>query len=92
MAITRSRRAVVAFAAMIFVLLGALAAYRVTDVAFYFNLALIGFLMILGLSGPFTVKPKWRSRAGIVIAIGGLIFLAIVLQKISAIGLSMTQG
>lgn len=90
MAVTRSRKVVVAFAALSFILLGALAAYRVADVALYFNLALIGFLMILGLSGPFTVKPKWRSRAGIVIAVGGLIFLAIVLQKISVIGLSMT--
>ena len=89
MAVTRSRKIVLAVAAWAFALMGALAVSRVIDFGVFFNLGLIGFLVILGLSGPFTVKPRWRSRAGILIALGALIFLAIILQKIYAIGLTL---
>lgn len=89
MAVTRNRKIVMEFAAWAFALLGAFAASRVVDASIFFNLGLIGFLVILGLSGPFMVKPRWRGRAGILIALGALIFLAIILQKIYAIGLTM---
>lgn len=89
MAITKSRKVIVISVAWAFIVLGALAASKAVNPALFFNLALLGFLVILGLSGPFTIKPRWRSRAGIVTALGALIFLAIILQKIYAIGLTM---
>ena len=48
----------------------------------FFILSLIGFLIVVELSAPFSVQPKWRRRLWVVIAIGILIFMYIAGKRI----------
>jgi hypothetical protein len=59
-----------------------LAMFNSISYEYFFVLCLIGFLIIVELSGPFTVRPAWRSRVNIVIAIGVIIFSLIVIKKV----------
>jgi len=72
-----------------FVVLSLLVLFGSINYEYFFVLCLIGFLIIVELSGPFMVKPAWRSRVNIVIAIGVVIFAFIVLKKVvDIIGIS----
>lgn len=83
--IAKNRKVVILFAVWTFILLALVTIYNTLKFDTLFILSFIVFLMIVGLSGPFTSKPKWRSRVGVVIAIGALIFFVIVVVKLYTI-------
>lgn len=51
----------------------------------FFVLSLIGFLVVIELSAPFTVTPRWRRRLKWLVALGLLGFAFIVIKRILAI-------
>ncbi|BAI60948.1 conserved hypothetical protein [Methanocella paludicola SANAE] len=83
--LTRSQRLVYIFGGWIFVVLALLALFDSISYEYFFVLCLIGFLVIVELSGPFTVRPAWRSRVNIVIILGVIVFSFIVVEKVLAI-------
>lgn len=83
--IAKNRIVVISFAVWTFILLALVTIYNNVKFDTLFIFSFIVFLMIIGLSGPFTAKPKWRSRVSIVIAIGSLIFFVIVVLKLYTI-------
>ncbi|WP_137284641.1 hypothetical protein [Halorussus salinisoli] len=50
-----------------------------------FVLSLIGFLITVELTAPFTVTPQWRRRLKWIIVFGLLVFAGIVIRRILAI-------
>lgn len=50
-----------------------------------FVISLIGFLVVVELTAPFSVTPQWRRRLKWIIAFGLLIFAVIVVRRILAI-------
>jgi len=68
-----------------FMVLALLALFGSVSYEYFFVLCLIGFLVIVELSGPFTVRPAWRSRVNVVIILGVLVFSLIVVEKVLAI-------
>ncbi len=83
--LTKSQKLVYVFGAWVLVVLSLLALFNSINYEYFFVLCLIGFLVIVELSGPFTVKPAWRSRVNIVIILGVLLFALIVVEKVMAI-------
>ncbi len=73
------------FGGWMLAVLALLALFRSLSYEYFFVLCLIGFLVIVELSGPFTVRPAWRSRVNIAIALGVFIFSIIVINKVLAI-------
>lgn len=61
------------------VLLGAL------SLDLFFVVSLIGFLVVIELTAPFRVTPRWRSRLKWVVLLGLVAFGMIVLRRILAI-------
>ncbi|WP_246988324.1 hypothetical protein [Halorientalis marina] len=51
----------------------------------FFVVSLIGFLVIVELTAPFNITPAWRRRLKWLIAIGLVVFGAIVIRRILAI-------
>lgn len=47
-----------------------------------FLLSLLGLLVVVGLTSPVNVTPAWRSRLRWIIAIGLVVFAAIVIRRI----------
>lgn len=82
---TRSQRLVYIFGGWMLVVLALLALFGSISYEYFFVLCLIGFLVIVELSGPFTVRPAWRSRVNVVITLGVLVFSLIVVEKVLAI-------
>lgn len=82
---TRSQRLVYIFGGWMLVVLAMLALFGSISYEYFFVLCLIGFLVIVELSGPFTVRPAWRSRVNVVITLGVLVFSLIVVEKVLAI-------
>jgi hypothetical protein len=80
--LTKSQRLVYVFGVWMLAVLTVLALLDSLSLEYFFVLGLIGFLIIVELSGPFTVKPAWRSRVNIVIAFGVLVFAFIVMTKV----------
>jgi len=66
-------------AVLVLSLLGAL------SLELFFVVSLIGFLILVELTAPFAVTPRWRRRLRWVIALGLLVFGYIVVQRILAI-------
>lgn len=83
--LTKSQRLVYVFGGWVLVVLSLLALFNSINYEYFFVLCLIGFLVIVELSGPFTVKPAWRSRVNIVIILGVLLFTLIIVEKVLAI-------
>ena len=48
----------------------------------FFVVSLIGFLVVVELTAPFEVTPRWRSRLRWLIGIGLLVFGYIVIRRI----------
>lgn len=48
----------------------------------FFVLSLIGFLVVTELTAPFAVTPRWRKRLKWIIALGLVVFSAIVVRRI----------
>lgn len=82
---TKSQTLVIAFVGWVLVVLALLVLFQSLSAEYFFVLCLIGFLIIIELSGPFMTKPRWRSRVNIIIAIGVVIFAVIVFNKIMEI-------
>ena len=83
--LTKSQRIVVIFGAWAFLALAVLALLDSLSNEFFFVLCLIGFLVIVELSGPFASRPRWRSRVNIVILLGVILFCLIVAKKVNEI-------
>ncbi len=80
--LTKNYRLVYTFGAWMFAVLALLILFQSLSPEYFFVLCLIGFLIIVELSGPFTVRPKWRRRVNIVIIVGVLIFALVVAGKV----------
>ncbi|HEY3422991.1 MAG TPA: hypothetical protein VGK13_07495 [Methanocellaceae archaeon] len=80
--LTKNYQLIYVFGAWMFVVLALLALFRSLSPEYFFVLCLIGFLIIVELSGPFTVRPAWRKRVNIVIIVGVLIFGLVVAKKV----------
>ena len=83
--LTRGQRLVYLFGGWMFAVLFLLALFDSVSYEYFFVLCLIGFLVIVELSGPFTVRPAWRSRVNVAIILGVLVFSLIVVEKVLAI-------
>lgn len=70
------------FGAWMFVVLALLTLFQSLSLEYFFVLGLIGFLIIVELSGPFTVRPAWRKRVNIVIVLGVILFSLVVVKKV----------
>jgi hypothetical protein len=51
----------------------------------FFVVSLIGVLVIIELTAPFTITPVWRKRLWVLIVLGLLVFGVIVIRRILAI-------
>lgn len=51
----------------------------------FFVMSLIGLLVIVELTAPFRITPKWRKRLWVVILLGLIGFSIIVIRRILAI-------
>lgn len=51
----------------------------------FFVVSLIGFLVVVELTAPFEVTPRWRRRLTWLIALGLVVFGYIVIRRILAI-------
>jgi hypothetical protein len=60
----------------------ALALFDSLSYELFFVLSLIGFLVVVELTAPFEVTPRWRSRLKWLIGIGLLVFGYIVIRRI----------
>lgn len=80
--LTKSQRIVVIFGAWAFLALAVLAVFGSLSFEYFFVLCLIGFLVIVELSGPFASRPRWRSRVNAVILLGVVVFTLIVVKKV----------
>lgn len=80
--LTKSQRLIVSFGGWIIVVLALLVMLQSLSYDSFFALCLIGFLIIVELSGPFITKPKWRARVNLIIAAGVIVFVFIVLTKV----------
>ena len=80
---TRRRQQFVhAQAAWMFATLLLLAVLGALSLELYFVLSLIGLLVVVELTAPFNVTPRWRSRLKWLIALGVLVFVAVVVRRI----------
>jgi hypothetical protein len=52
------------------------------ELELFFVLSLIGFLIVVELTAPIAVTPKWRRRLPWLIAVGLLVFGVIVIRRI----------
>lgn len=83
--LTKSQRIVVIFGLWAFLALAVLVIFTGLGkdaVEYFFVLCLIGFLVIVELSGPFASRPRWRSRVNLVILLGVVVFALIVIKKV----------
>jgi hypothetical protein len=79
--LTKSQRLVYIFGAWALIALVLLTLLRSLNYEYFFILCLIGFIIIALLTGPFSVRPKWRSRVNLVIIMGALAFCAIIVKE-----------
>ena len=59
-----------------------LAALGSMDLELFFVLSLIGFLVVVELTAPIAVTPRWRRRLPWLIGIGLVVFGVIVVRRI----------
>jgi hypothetical protein len=84
---TKIQGLVILFSAWIFIVVTAMALLGggLDEAGFfstYFILCLLGFLIIFDITGPYTVRPGWKSRVTILTAIGIGVFVLIAAQKL----------
>jgi len=82
MATSRRQRFVHGQTAWMLTALVVLAALNTLSLELYFVVSLIGFLVLVELTAPFDVTPRWRSRLKWLIFLGLVVFGAIVLRRI----------
>ncbi|WP_157203023.1 hypothetical protein [Methermicoccus shengliensis] len=54
---------------------------RSYDITLFFILMLIGLLVLVELTSPYHISPKWIRRLSWVVAAGVVVFMAIVVKK-----------
>lgn len=64
------------------VVIVSLALLESMELELFFVLSLIGFLIVVELTAPITVTPRWRRRLPWLIAIGLIVFAWIVIRRI----------
>ncbi len=82
---TKGQKIVFIFSGWVFLVLALLLLFASLSLEYFFVLCLIGFLIIIELSGPYTVRPGWRRRVNIFILAGTIIFAIIVALKVLTI-------
>jgi len=60
----------------------ALALLGSVELELFFVVSLIGFLVVLELTAPFNVTPRWRSRLKWIVLAGLLVFGYVVVRRI----------
>jgi hypothetical protein len=83
--LTKSQKLVFIFAAWALLALTALTVLHLLSYEYFFVLCLIGFPIIVLATGPYTVKPYWRSRANLVVMAGAFIFAALMVFEVLGI-------
>lgn len=61
--------------------LAAMVLFHSLNFEYFFVLCLIGFLVLLGLGGPFTTRPRWRRRADLALVAATIVFIILIIQK-----------
>jgi hypothetical protein len=82
---TKSQWLVIIFSGWVLTVLVLLSVLNSLDYVYFFILCLIGFLIIVEVTGPFTTRPRWKSRVNVLIVIGLIAFSAIVITKVMEI-------
>lgn len=80
--LTKSQKLVFISGAWMLLALTLLTLLHMLSYEYYFVLCLAGFTLIVLSTGPFTVKPAWRSRVNVVLILGALAFAAIVVKEV----------
>jgi hypothetical protein len=80
--LTRSQKTVIAFGGLLYLISVMLILFQSYATDVYFIFSIIGFLVIVQLTGPAMTRPKWRARTDHVIMVGFLLFLALVVLKL----------
>lgn len=89
---TKAQRIVMTFGGLASVTLAVLMLFDVLSFELYFALCLLGFMAIVHLYGPFVSRPRWRSRANLIILAGLFLFGVMVLNKVlDILGISPFQ-
>jgi hypothetical protein len=79
--LTRSQKLVIRFGAWALIVQAVLTLFGVLDYQLLFLLDLMGLAIIIELTGPYLIRPLWKSRLNIVLFAGMLVFIIIVLKK-----------
>lgn len=82
MATSRRLRFVHAQAAWLLAALLALTLLEALSLELFFVVSLVGFLVVIQLTAPFNVTPRWRRRLTWFIAVGLAVFGYIVVKRI----------
>lgn len=85
MATPRRQRFVVGQVAWMSATMVALALLGSLSLELFFVVSLIGFLVIIELTAPFRVTPRWRSRLMWIVLLGLIAFTYVVVKRILAI-------
>lgn len=79
---TKSQNIILILWILSFIILVMLIVTKNLSYEYYFVLSLICFMVLIELSGPFSVKPQWKARANMIMIIGVLVFGIIVAKKL----------
>ena len=79
---TKIQGLVILFSVWVLITITAMALLGNMDPSIFFIICLLGFLIIFDITGPYTVRPKWKSRVYILTIIGIAIFAIIASQKL----------
>ncbi|WP_049998622.1 hypothetical protein [Halococcus sediminicola] len=85
MATRRRQRFIYAQTAWMLAAIGGLALLGALSLELFFVVSLIGFLIIVELTAPFSVTPEWRSRLRWIILAGLAVFAYVVVRRVLAI-------
>ena len=85
MATRRRQRFVYGQTAWMLATIVGLAALDALSLELFFVVSLVGFLVVVELTAPFSVTPQWRSRLRWIILAGLAVFGYIVVRRILAI-------
>ncbi|EMA37911.1 hypothetical protein [Halococcus hamelinensis] len=85
MATQRRRRFVYGQTAWMLATVVCLSLLGALSLELFFVLSLIGFLVVVELTAPFAVTPRWRARLRWVILAGLVVFAYVVVRRVLAI-------
>jgi hypothetical protein len=85
MATRRRQRFVYGQTAWMLATIVGLAALDALSLELFFVVSLVGFLVVVELTAPFSVTPQWRSRLRWIILVGLAVFGYIVVRRVLAI-------